>query len=144
MQGATRFDGQHFCNGGDFNPRSLCRERLRTDASSRHTQEFQSTLPMQGATRAWRDKQSQICISIHAPYAGSDIAPNLVYEAYFIFQSTLPMQGATVSAESKYLLFKFQSTLPMQGATSNIAHIAAIKIISIHAPYAGSDLWLPI
>ena len=99
---------------------------------------------MQGATENRRFVKTYARISIHAPYAGSDIAPNLVYEAYFIFQSTLPMQGATVSAESKYLLFKFQSTLPMQGATSNIAHIAAIKIISIHAPYAGSDLWLPI
>ena len=99
---------------------------------------------MQGATQTDRRNGQVEFISIHAPYAGSDIAPNLVYEAYFIFQSTLPMQGATVSAESKYLLFKFQSTLPMQGATSNIAHIAAIKIISIHAPYAGSDLWLPI
>ena len=36
---------------GNFNPRSLCRERQARHLKLLHLQQFQSTLPMQGATR---------------------------------------------------------------------------------------------
>ena len=56
----------------DFNPRSLCRERLFGYLTLDCVNKFQSTLPMQGATQAAYLKNCPSYISIHAPYAGSD------------------------------------------------------------------------
>ena len=78
-----------------FNPRPLCRERHE---ASKYT-EFIGF------------------VSIHAPYAGSDVAGYTPGVYANLFQSTPPMQGATE------LLF-FQ--------------VGAFQV-SIHAPYAGSD-----
>ena len=102
-------------------------------------------------------------VSIHAPYAGSDKG----YEMYYVddlgFQSTPPMQGATPADYAAQYGYQFQSTPPMQGATpSRIRQQSSqccfnprplcrerpyglsLKInnknVSIHAPYAGSDL----
>ena len=93
MQGATTA-ARCRTNNRDFNPRSLCRERLLT-----------KLIIVSGV------------ISIHAPYAGSD-------------------DGANVEITKR---IKFQSTLPMQGATVLSVPSNAVKSISIHAPYAGSD-----
>ena len=61
-----------------FNPRSPCGERLLKQVSNSLTEsEFQSTLPLRGATRIpgpWHKLHS---ISIHAPLAGSDLVRNL-------------------------------------------------------------------
>ena len=60
------------CNGR-FNPRPLCRERPAKAEEPVETEEFQSTPPMQGATKS---------------------ATNLI-NSTSKFQSTPPMQGAT-------------------------------------------------
>ena len=80
--------------------------------------EFQSTLPMRGAT-LW----SQIYlldrgISIHAPHAGSDL------EAL---------------AKSK-LRVRISIHAPHAGSDLVVDRPHAIQGISIHAPHAGSDL----
>ena len=72
MQGATR-SRCPYLDTKDFNPRSLCRERLDEIA----------TLDI------------VLDISIHAPYAGSDKGKGLYIKKRRKFQSTLPMQGAT-------------------------------------------------
>ncbi len=78
-----------------------------------------------------------------------------------VFQSTLPMRGATTTRCSTTGIRIFQSTLPMRGATLlkevgvNVADFnprspcgerpgrarmtADRRVISIHAPHAGSD-----
>ena len=56
-------------------------------------------------------------VSIHAPYAGSDL---MVKNAVMIY-------------------LKFQSTPPMQGATYLEGDGSGVMGVSIHAPYAGSD-----
>ena len=56
----------------DFNPRSLCRERLFGYLTLDCVNKFQSTLPMQGATTITDWDGNGLIISIHAPYAGSD------------------------------------------------------------------------
>ena len=56
-----------------------------------------------------------------------------------VFQSTLPMRGATSNNPNKTVTYEFQSTLPMRGATAEIAKMAMVNTISIHAPHAGSD-----
>ena len=124
-----------------FNPRPLCRERLKdlrhhidghrvsihapyagsdsgSAASSGGSHEFQSTPPMQGATllRYWNEFIG--FVSIHAPYAGSDF-----------INGTADISGAG-----------FQSTPPMQGATHCFPVLLNYLHVSIHAPYAGSDV----
>ncbi len=79
--------------------------------------EFQSTLPVRGATWIWAVQVPGIHISIHAPRAGSDPWVSGVWYAVNEFQSTLPVRGATFS--------RITHTLSM--------------VISIHAPRAGSD-----
>ena len=81
--------------------------------------EFQSTLPVRGAT-LWTANNAilSVAISIHAPREGSDVRSNLTPSRPGGFQSTLPGRGAT------NLLVGF--TPPSSG-------------ISIHAPREGSD-----
>ena len=59
----------------DFNPRSPCGERLPVAGSRPTTERFQSTLPMRGATYYEVFYNRSTDISIHAPHAGSDDVP---------------------------------------------------------------------
>ena len=118
---------------------------------------------MQGATYYDGFYDTDPAVSIHAPYAGSDFYQDLcccqdkgfnprplcrerrsreraVYPSLSGFQSTPPMQGATDSA-TRILTGEeeFQSTPPMQGATVRRFLCHDICVVSIHAPYAGSD-----
>ena len=79
--------------------------------------EFQSTLPVRGATHLRAGAAHVRAISIHAPREGSDSRRELcpVYPS------------------------RFQSTLPVRGATLLDNHQLRHKIISIHAPRKGSD-----
>ena len=73
---------------------------------------------MQGATIEGGVSIINRSVSIHAPYAGSDVTELYNLEAQSGFQSTPPMQGATFS-------------LLCRSVSGNR--------VSIHAPYAGSD-----
>ena len=57
--------------------------------------EFQSTLPMRGATLRIGEALALTWISIHAPHAGSDHKKRHLISKTPLFQSTLPMRGAT-------------------------------------------------
>ena len=81
------------------------------------TDEFQSTLPVWGAT-TWR--------TLPAPSAVR-------------FQSTLPVWGATAPFSGIKPCSLFQSTLPVWGATHLLGRHAVRIGISIHAPRVGSD-----
>ena len=130
-------------NSPHFNPRSPCGERLdydddyRTDTGisihaplvgsdsntltwGRSHAEFQSTLPLWGATLAYDTEGAAIEISIHAPLVGSDLPRGLNWGLIFVFQSTLPLWGAT---ELDVLA-------------------VALSVISIHAPLVGSDFMI--
>ena len=123
--------------------------------------EFQSTLPVRGATFILLHVLLFHNISIHAPRAGSDRAGKL-YAAqpqHFnprspcgerpastfgrdgkqLFQSTLPVRGATLMRTSMHRTSSFQSTLPVRGATVISGLKCSELSISIHAPRAGSD-----
>ena len=82
-----------------------------------HSIEFQSTLPMKGATPPPPRFAALKPVSIHAPNEGSDFNP---------------VDGGLV-------LFLFQSTLPMKGATWANVEAGYPKNVSIHAPNEGSD-----
>ena len=128
--------------------------------------EFQSTLPMRGATKVQGAIYRRFLISIHTPHAGSDIftraharkkkisihtphagsdeTDNELRYRYYLFQSTLPMRGATATFTfTGCRIFQFQSTLPMRGATIPFAVTnVGSGSISIHTPHAGSDISL--
>ena len=107
------YTGQH-----DFNPHSPCGERRILDKLERRFTEFQSTLPMRGATIRL-DKNDTICsiISIHTPHAGSDCSLHLKSVAIFYFNPHSPC------GERHWIL----------GGHYYNANI------SIHTPHAGSD-----
>ena len=101
--------------------------------------QFQSTLPLRGATSQtrWRNRKKKI--SIHTPLAGSDIAQNEQLQT-IRFQSTLPLRGATYMTRRQNRFNQFQSTLPLRGATRMTVRNHRDVVISIHTPLAGSDL----
>ena len=58
--------------------------------------EFQSSLPVRGATQEFQFDLRVILISIHAPREGSDAVRMSMGAVMSRFQSTLPVRGATV------------------------------------------------
>ena len=139
LTGSDRARDINFQIRKNFNPRSPYGER-RTEADCRRwCEEFQSTLPLRGAT--FRGFLCLDChpISIHAPLTGSDQAPlparprhpisihapltgsdcwiPISWPAQNRFQSTLPLRGATYTTKEEIATWQFQSTLPLRGAT---------------------------
>ena len=162
MRGATAISGGYGAASRHFNPRSPCGERHVHRVRPVGRAQFQSTLPMRGATIIALTSAVLAIISIHAPHAGSDIVAQLLFvpSLYFNprspcgerrtcppstcqtcrFQSTLPMRGATNPLIGIAARQAFQSTLPMRGATHLSSDSRATRKISIHAPHAGSDV----
>ena len=60
-------------------------------------EEFQSTLPVRGATKPGIQRIRIKGISIHAPREGSDRRGLRSVRKNLLFQSTLPVRGATVA-----------------------------------------------
>ena len=105
------------CN---FNPRSPCGERHSTRTYVRIHDVFQSTLPLRGATfsRAFNGNGG------------------------FDFNPRSPC-GERPMERSRSVPFRlFQSTLPLRGATRHRPSPPGRRQISIHAPLAGSDVWI--
>ena len=136
-------DGPSWCRplpARHFNPRSPCGERHHMTALQDFCYEFQSTLPVWGATDlmgldtdfirfqstlpVWGatpcryDDERIARISIHAPRVGSDRIIRMAICTCVSFQSTLPVWGATAAFGAVHGANKFQSTLPVWGATS--------------------------
>ena len=103
--------------------------------------QFQSTLPVWGATMTPPRKWPHFVISIHAPRVGSDrplLAAGSPLPSDFNPRSPCgerpnPNWGATAARV-------FQSTLPVWGATALPGPQSPARTISIHAPRVGSDL----
>ena len=100
---------------------------------------FQSTPPMQGATVG----DVSFCfiphVSIHAPYAGSDGIFCPFLNPIICFNPRPLCRERPILQNTCGILFRFQSTPPMQGATGVETQKAVDVLVSIHAPYAGSD-----
>ena len=123
----------------NFNPRSPYGERHQNTDYPFYSYQFQSTLPLRGATISSISFNSKEGISIHAPLTGSDSAlseyrrvmlyfnprspygerlqSNDRHRLSWGFQSTLPLRGATTASNPVINGLKFQSTLPLRGAT---------------------------
>ena len=101
----------------DFNPRSPCGERPSNPLLDIDISEFQSTLPVWGAT-------GDQCI------AGALIQN---------FNPRSPCGERHLEGADFQGVGQFQSTLPVWGATLSEGRCCAVTYISIHAPRVGSD-----
>ena len=82
--------------------------------------QFQSTLPLRGAT-----------------YFGRFV------KVFLAFQSTLPLRGATVGVRAKESKRRnFNPRSPYGERLGAGTKIRIVGVISIHAPLTGSDVWL--
>ena len=129
--------------------------------------EFQSTRPVQGATghhqgvqerdrnisihapRAGRDPYHPVVlvdhhISIHAPRAGRDRPDPADRRSHLYFNPRAPCRARQAKLAAYYHGIVFQSTRPVQGATAGDAVHPHGGRISIHAPRAGRDKFLPV
>ena len=103
-----------------FNPRAPCgARRINRKDGDMHIK-FQSTRPVRGATR-----------------------PSSPFPLAVPFQSTRPVRGATRGCGSSACPQEFQSTRPVRGATSDSCRVRRRSCVSIHAPRAGRDGFVP-
>ena len=123
-----------------FNPRSPGGERHYAAQQTNWANEFQSTLPGWGATRA--DSRAWISRRDFNPRSpGGERRANPAHPLFgpVKFQSTLPGWGATRGSRRSRFHYPFQSTLPGWGATVVRCAASRVQSISIHAPRVGSD-----
>ena len=104
--------------GSYFNPHSPCEERLKPDLSVLKDMQFQSTLPLRGATSEAVRYELAKLISIHTPLAGSDAQ----------------LGGHIVGH------YEISIHTPLAGSDILVLDFAVRADISIHTPLAGSDL----
>ena len=124
-----------------FNPHSPCGERraVYRQTAPKPT-EFQSTLPLRGATNARSREIAAILISIHTPLAGSDVRRGPVEPARQGISIHTPLAGSDLQIKGLSAgPLTFQSTLPLRGATCLSVRSCRSRLISIHTPLAGSD-----
>ena len=115
--GSDGYAGQENQSFVDFNPRSPCGERqVHLIPPLQHLQ-FQSTLPVRGATDQTVKVINRLKISIHAPRAGSDVKVSF----------------------PEFLVCYFNPRSPCGERRFDGGYNLVIVLISIHAPRAGSD-----
>ncbi len=123
----------------NFNPRSPCGERPLISPPRPPAVEFQSPLPLRGATPHVSGSLSHPLISIPAPLAGSDtvcsaIAPSITY-----FNPRSPCgerpEGRPTAAER----VRISIPAPLAGSDLHPVVGRVTVRISIPAPLAGSD-----
>ena len=106
----------------DFNPRSPCGERLQPIQLEVQHHQFQSTLPVWGATLDSLLRNCILQISIHAPRVGSDTILQLTSASSVMISIHAPRVGSDlVASAGESTTSAFQSTLPVWGATQLVA-----------------------
>ena len=125
-----------------FNPRSPCGERHARFCHPFGRDWFQSTLPVRGATCCRRYPVHYSSVSIHAPRAGSDKEATILYSEGACFNPRSPCGERLPTLRGDYTLYGFQSTLPVRGATQHHMNHFGNWSVSIHAPRAGSDIFI--
>ena len=125
----------------DFNPRSPCGERRIAGGIASAAAQFQSALPLRGATYASQVVYLiKICISIRAPLAGSDFCRPRANTRVSPFQSALPLRGATDNVVRSRVHRAISIRAPLAGSDwSHALRLSYGGVISIRAPLAGSD-----
>ena len=126
------------CN---FNPRSPCGERRKKQSGKKIQTIFQSTLPVRGATiSSLLNSRSSYYFNPRSPCGERRLNVQNIHIS-FLFQSTLPVRGATRDGgfdEGFYGNFNPRSPCGERRGAGR--RIRGNRLISIHAPRAGSDI----
>ncbi len=160
--------GERHAPGGEllgsynnFNPRSPCGERHRRRVAHHAGDEFQSTLPVRGATLPQRAPLRHMGISIHAPRAGSDSSTisSMSVRSYFNprspcgerrfadgtfeFWRTISIHAPRAGSDqermdTRVVPLPFQSTLPVRGATFEHAFMVSSTSFQSTLPVRGA------
>ena len=131
----------YFIHWKDFNPRSPCGERQEILDLPDKPKKFQPTLPVRGATFRRLADHIIVCISTHAPRAGSDPRAGRGRAHPRGFQPTLPVRGATVAHHIRPIdAYPISTHAPRAGSDAASGAGTETNIISTHAPRAGSDM----
>ena len=123
-----------------FNPHSPYGERPSGRNHGSVRSEFQSTLPVWGATGVCRFLKIRESISIHTPRVGSD--QNVIDGT--VIAGKISIHTPRVGSDFQDFRFQntkraFQSTLPVWGVTQDLLDGELHPRISIHTPRVGSD-----
>ena len=123
----------------DFNPRSPCGERPLGCCTIAAIVQFQSTLPVWGATKAAEQAEIKQTISIHAPRVGSDLSFIQVLR-----HLNISIHAPRVGSDSRLLLRlrrrkNFNPRSPCGERLLSFIQVLRHLNISIHAPRVGSD-----
>ena len=122
----------------DFNPRSPCGERLRWALNNRLFSQFQSTLPVWGATKPGVEAVRVQGISIHAPRVGSDRRTSSSVRGPSI-SIHAPRVGSDAVSCCDQGGHEISIHAPRVGSDADPDLPAKSPEISIHAPRVGSD-----
>ena len=101
--------------------------------------EFQSTLPLRGATELSKQIQRILWISIHAPLAGSDLTQMKMKGEMEYFNPRSPCGERLAVVVPAALQVCISIHAPLAGSDSHGLTSSKNDLISIHAPLAGSD-----
>ena len=123
-----------------FNPHSPCGERRYGKAVEQTVWEFQSTLPLRGATVRQGRGADRVGISIHTPLAGSDRLPSLPTKLLSYFNPHSPCGERRDSPTGAMLAMIISIHTPLAGSDTSPRGGEHVLRISIHTPLAGSDV----
>ncbi len=134
-----RFFHAEICN---FNPRSPCGERQLYGRRNARPRQFQSALPLRGATIQPKGPQGQAGFQSALPLRGATSFAFLDRDAKG-FQSALPLRGATrrKTGNTRWIRY-FNPRSPCGERLALILCNTCDMEISIRAPLAGSDVEL--
>ena len=142
MRGATKLSlclSIHNCN---FNPRTPCGVRRRTDnPCCNPSRNFNPRTPC-GVRLLYVCDLSKTDRYFN-PRTPCGVRPMIVSEKTLMCWNFNPRTPCGVRLKSQIEgmnMFSFQSTHPMRGATYNVWEVEEMAEISIHAPHAGCDL----
>ena len=103
-----------------FNPRSPCGERLFHPEVTNTYRQFQSALPLRGATQALQTGVPYMGFQSALPLRGATTLTLLDCETVMI-SIRAPLAGSdAIEGKLSYRSWEFQSALPLRGATLNI------------------------
>ena len=101
--------------------------------------EFQSTLPLWGATGIYIHLNPRLLISIHAPLVGSDSGENLEYQTRALISIHAPLVGSDLNPRGCPAPSGISIHAPLVGSDLKVPIELILGVISIHAPLVGSD-----
>ena len=122
-----------------FNPRCPCGQRHITMNELFIQYDFNPRCPCGQRPFRLCGSNAEICISIHAAHAGSDIGDSAA-----ALGMGISIHAARVGSDLFLLQVylhckKFQSTQPMRAATDDLMNMTIPQLISIHAAHEGCD-----